>query len=169
MTTLPRALASAVVLLVAFSPVTKEKPELRSKLCFVGACLTSVSLLCGFLSVCLVVSVEMPEPYSLNGAGFVFLILSLLLIIGAISLVVLVLTGWSPTSVAAVGTSTTSIAKPQSSAAIEPPKEVKVVAKMPNLLEVVPEFTTGKETANHISNEAADKAPEVSRSTDGWV
>merc|ERR1712048_645233 len=153
------ALVSAVVLLVAFSPATKEKPELRSKLCFAGACLSGVTFLWNFLGICLAASVEMPEPYGLNGVGFAFLTLSLLLIIGAISLAVLVLTRWSPTSVVTVGTSTASIGKPQSSA----PEEVKVVAKMPNLLEAVPAGMqpVGKGAANQISNEAADKAPEV--------
>merc|ERR1712048_893002 len=160
-TTLHLALASSVVLLVAFSPATKEKIELRSKLCFAGACLSVVTFLCNFLGLCLVASVVMPEPYGLNGAGFAFLILSLLLIIGAVSLALLVATRWSPTSVVTVGTSTAS--KPQSSAAIEPHKEVKVVETMPNLLKVVPAGMqpASKAAANHNSNEAADKVPEV--------
>merc|ERR1712048_1499357 len=140
-----------------------EKIKLRSKLCLAGACLSVVTFLWNFLGLCLVASVEMPEPYGLNGAGFAFLILSLFLIIGAISLAVLVATRWSPTSVVTVGTSTASIGKPQSSAAIEPPKEMKVVETMPNLLEVVPAGMkpASKEAANHNSNEAADKVPEV--------
>lgn len=71
------ALTSAAVLLLAFSPAVRQ--EIRPKLCTFGACITCVTLIWDFVSACVIASVNMPEPFSLNGAGFVFLILSTLL------------------------------------------------------------------------------------------
>jgi hypothetical protein len=116
------ALASAAVLLVAFSPLFSAKRELRPKMYIAGACVAGVELLWNFLSFCLVASLEMGDPYSLNGAGFVFLILSSLLITTAIVIIVLVLRSeWptvSTTPVKVIGAMATS------------------TEKLPNLLEV---------------------------------
>jgi hypothetical protein len=80
------ALASAVVLLMAFSPLLKARRELRPRLYLVGVCLSGATLLWSFLSICLAAGVKMPEQYSLSGAGFAFSILSMFLLVGALVL-----------------------------------------------------------------------------------
>jgi hypothetical protein len=83
------ALASAVVLLMAFSPLLKTRRELRPQLYLIGACLSGATGLWNLLSVCLAAGVKMPEQYSLCGAGFVFCILSMFLTVAALVLSVL--------------------------------------------------------------------------------
>lgn len=132
------AMASATVLLIAFSPIVKTKREQRPMLYFVAVCVAGATLFWHFLSFCVVASVDMPQPYSLNGAGFVFLILLPLLSIAAIVIVVLVLRREDPK------VSTTPVvaieAKPDSG------------EKIPNLLEVnAPEKQATNKNANSDS------------------
>jgi len=137
-TALLMAIASAAVLLVAFSPIVKAKREQRPKLYFVGVCIAGATLLWHFLSFCVVASVDMPQPYSLNGAGFVFLILLSLLITAAIIIVVLVLRHESPK----VSTTPVEVivAKADSS------------EKIPNLLEVNPSEKQAAKNNNNSNN-----------------
>jgi hypothetical protein len=99
-TGLPLAFASAAILLVAFSPALKTRQEWRPKLYLIGAGLSGATLLWNLLSICLVASVEMPEPYGLCGAGFIFCILSSFMIVGALALCVRAMKStWEPSVV----------------------------------------------------------------------
>merc|ERR1712130_190475 len=53
-----------------------------------GISLASVVLLWSFLGTCIAGSVKMQDGYSLNGAGFVFLVLQMFFVISAIAPVV---------------------------------------------------------------------------------
>merc|ERR1711959_689730 len=84
------SLASAVCFLVVFLPFLRVKctDAMRGTVTIVGIILASVVLLCSFLGTCIAGSVSMQEGYSLNGAGFVFLVLQMFFVISAIAPVV---------------------------------------------------------------------------------
>merc|ERR1712072_1437392 len=69
-----------------------------------------------FLSVCITISVKMEDSYSLNGAGFVFLVMDLFFVFLAHQLVICTLTLWSAPT-AATETGSAEAQKPQSQAA----------------------------------------------------
>jgi len=94
-TALLLSLASACCLALAFSPKLKPAAALRRKMSIAGISLAAVALVWDFLSVCLAASIDMTESYSLNGAGFVFLVLELFVVTSAIALAVCVMTRWS--------------------------------------------------------------------------
>jgi hypothetical protein len=96
-TALLLSLASAVCFLLVFLPFLRVKctDAMREKLTVVGTSLASVVLLWSFLGACIAGSVNMQqgqslnsEGYSLNGAGFVFLVLQMFFVISAIAPVV---------------------------------------------------------------------------------
>lgn len=89
------SLASGVILAVGFSPALKPSAALRRKMSLAGISCCSAVLLCDFLGMCIAASVSMTGQSSLNGAGFVFLILELLFVGAATALVALTLTRWS--------------------------------------------------------------------------
>merc|ERR1712216_359593 len=69
------SLASAVCFLAVFFLFLKSSTVMRRKVTIAGISLASVVLLGSFLGACIAGSVNMQESYSLNGAGFVFLVL----------------------------------------------------------------------------------------------
>jgi len=89
------SLASGVILTVGFLPALKPSAALRRKLSLVGVSFCSAVLLCDFLGMCIAASVSMTGESTLNGAGFVFLILELLFVGAATALVACTLTMWS--------------------------------------------------------------------------
>jgi len=89
------SLASGAILAVGFSPALKPSAALRRKMSLVGASFCSATLLCDFLGMCIAASVTVQGESSLNGAGFVFLILELLFVGAATALVACTLTRWS--------------------------------------------------------------------------
>lgn len=99
------ALASAFILLVAFSPALKANRALRPKFYIIGACFASLTFVCNFASVCLVSSIAVPKSTSLSGTGFVFLVLSLWLTVVAMVSIALVLRSEPPppTQVSSLG------------------------------------------------------------------
>merc|ERR1712113_1315057 len=156
--TLLLALAAAAVLLVAFSPTCREKPDLRSKLCLAGGCLTSLALLWNFLGVCIAANVNI-KGNSLTGAGFVSLVLSLFLIVAAFVLIVLVRTRWSATPIVVVGTSSDMQLSPVSTV----PQESNLIGKVPNLLGELPPAVkvVPKDGSHRDMHAGVDKAGEV--------
>merc|ERR1712039_184898 len=71
--------AAGVTLAVGFSPVLKPSAALRRKVSLVALGCCSATLMCDFLGMCIAASVAI-NAASLNGAGFVFLILELLFV-----------------------------------------------------------------------------------------
>jgi len=94
-TALLLSLASACCFAIAFSPKLKPTVTFRRKMTITGASLAAVTLVWDFLSVCLAASVDMTENYTLNGVGFVFLVLELFLVTLAVVLAVCTVTRWS--------------------------------------------------------------------------
>jgi len=97
-TALLLSLASGCCFAVAFSPKLNPTAGLRGKMSIAGVSLAAVALFWDFLSVCLAASIDMTDSYSLNGVGFVFLVLELFLVASAIVLAVCTLTLWSAAS-----------------------------------------------------------------------
>merc|ERR1719498_2285690 len=64
---------------------------LQRKATLAGFGMAAAALMAVFLGICLAASIEMQEGYSLNGAGFVFLVLELFFVMLAIGLVVYML------------------------------------------------------------------------------
>merc|ERR1712139_24165 len=103
-------------MIVGFFPCLKPTAALRRKLSIVGVSLATLALLLVFLSVCIAISIKMQDSYSLNGAGFVFLVMELFFVILAHQLVICTLTLWSAPT-AATETVIVGAQKAQSQAA----------------------------------------------------
>jgi len=85
-TALLLSLASAVCLIAVF---LRLKPTaIQRKVTLAGITLAAVVFLLSFLSVCVASSVNMQEGYSLNGAGFAFLVLQMFFVASANALAV---------------------------------------------------------------------------------
>merc|ERR1719183_1467380 len=87
-TALLLSLASAVCLIAVFLPFLRPADAIRRKVTLAGISLAAVVFLWSFLSVCVASSVNMQEGYSLNGAGFAFLVLQMFFVVSAIALAV---------------------------------------------------------------------------------
>merc|ERR1712039_659268 len=102
----------------------RPSAELRRRMSMIGVCHAGVVLVWNFLSVCIAGSIEMSEEYNLDGAGFVSLILELLLVWAALLLAVCSFTRWSKrnevTELNEVSRSET-IGKPQSNNSVVAP------------------------------------------------
>merc|ERR1711959_647080 len=96
-------------------PFLKPTAALRRKLSIAGVSLAAFVLLGHFLSVCIAISVKMQDSYSLNGAGFVFLVMAPFFVILAHQLVICTLTLWSAFTTSAE-TGSVEAQKPQSPA-----------------------------------------------------
>merc|ERR1712054_13700 len=129
-TALLLSLAAGCCFALAFSPKLKPSAGLRRKMSIAGVSLAAVALVWDFLSVCLAASVNMTDGYNLNGAGFVFLVLELFLVILAIVLAVCTMTRWSAT--AHLGAASTNVgavkAQPPTAAASTAPTLLTVTA-----------------------------------------
>jgi len=100
-TSLLLSLASGLALAMGFSPISKPgRPlaDMRRNLSICGVSIAAAVLLSDLLGIIVAASVEMTDG-ALNGVGFVFLILELLLVGFATALVVCTLTRWSTTVV----------------------------------------------------------------------
>lgn len=93
-TALLLSLASGVILTWGFTRFSKLDASMSRKMQMIGVSLSAVVLLWDFLCICIAASVDASES-SLNGAGFIFLILELLFVSVATALVACVLTRWS--------------------------------------------------------------------------
>jgi hypothetical protein len=152
-TALLLAFASGSALLFAFSPALKSKQERRPTFCVIGGCLAAVTFIGDFIAWCIALSVDMPQPYSLNGAGFVFLIFSLMFNIGGVVIIMLVVRSKVTTivtTVVSIGAAKADTSKEQQSAT----NQKEHVEKMPNLLVV----SSSEKQASAIGNrgDAAD-------------
>jgi len=90
-TALLLSLSSALFLMTSFSPKLKPtatRPTRRRKFSIAGVSLAAVALVWDFLGVMLASTIDMTSGYSLNGAGFVFLVLEIFFITLAIVLAV---------------------------------------------------------------------------------
>lgn len=143
------SLGAAASLLLAFVPVSNAMRERRPTLQIAGWCLACTVLMERFLSICLLASAGMPEPLSLSGAGFVFLVMSLFLVVGATVIILLVLRSEPVTPVIAMP------AKQKTPTATD--------KKIPNLL-VLP---SSEKLAAHAPGQVdLEKEPSI-RSTEG--
>jgi len=176
-TALLSSLASAICLLAAFAPFLKPTDAMRRKAVIGGVSLASVVLLWSFLGACIAGSVNMEDGYSLSGAGFVFLVLQIFIVILAILLVVWELR-WKSASSNTVGTSCQEkkIAQPQDARDSAPTllaiggkpqdKDLKKddAAKNVDAADVLPKVKVAERTAEV---EVVPEAPENNSSDEG--
>merc|ERR1712039_350967 len=79
-TALPLSLAAGLLLCIGFFVPPKLSAVMRRWMFIIAVCHAVVVLVWSFLSLCIAGSVQMSEEYKLNGAGFVSVILELLLV-----------------------------------------------------------------------------------------
>jgi hypothetical protein len=80
--------AATMMWLISFSPA---RPQLRTKLNFVGACLNGATVVCNFLALCTAASVNVPSPMTQTGAAFACLAMAFIFSVGASVLAILVI------------------------------------------------------------------------------
>jgi len=113
---------SCASIVVAFLPLLKSKASLRRNVSWCGAAFAAGVFLEVFLSICIAASVDVSEA-SLNGSGFVFLVLELFALIPAFALLYLALR------------SPRTPSKPTSDMAGVLPEAGKPATSMPSLLD----------------------------------
>lgn len=165
------SLASGVVLVAEFSRVMNPSADLRRKLSLAGVSTAALASLCDFLGMCIGASVEMTGEAKPNGAGFVFLVLTVPFAGAATALVVCTLTIWSTKAeeadAPAVETPVVKVGKPDSEARKSPtlmsspgPGAQKPTMDNPNAL--APAGTSNKEDVAQVAQATQEASVEHS-------
>jgi len=100
-TALLLSLASGIILALGFARFSKLEASTVRTIQILGVSLCAVVLLWDLLCICIAASVDLSAEFSLNGAGFIFLILELLFVGVATALVAYVMTRGSTQNKAA--------------------------------------------------------------------